>query len=235
VAGTHAAAAITAGRRAAGRVRSSAEHKEARLVRLDDLDALPLPEGYRRSIRAWPAHPGRGQAEAAWRSSPTGAAELLVRPARMSDLDPLRGLFLALHREHAEALPDVLRRPDPPEPEPGDRSSVLTNERHCCVAVAEEGGEVVGFVDASHHAPAHPSDTDRPWCRINNLAVRRDRRRRGVATRLVRAAEDWARGKGYAEARLDLFELNAGARSLYERLGYATLSRQMRKPLVSPA
>jgi len=217
------------------RVRSSAEHKEARLVRLDDLDALPMPEGYRRSIRAWAAHPGRGQPDAMWRSSPTGAAELLVRPARTSDLDALRGLFLELHREHAEALPDVLRLPDPPEPEPADFSAAIANERRCYVAVAEEGGEVVGFVDASHHAPAHPSDADHPWCRINNLAVRWDRRRRGVATRLVRAAEDWARGKGYAEVRLDVFEFNAGARSLYERLGYATLSRQMRKPLVAPA
>ena len=58
-----------------------------------------------------------------------------------------------------------------------------------------------------------------------------DRRRRGIATALIRAAEDWARGRGYVEVRLDVFEFNAGARSLYERLGYATLSRQMRKPL----
>jgi ribosomal protein S18 acetylase RimI-like enzyme/8-oxo-dGTP pyrophosphatase MutT (NUDIX family) len=213
-------------------VRSSAEHREARLVRLDELDALPMPEGYRRSIRAWAAHPGRGQPDAAWGSSPVGAAEVAVRPARLADLDALRGLFLELHTEPAAALPDVLRLPDPPEPELDDFSSVIANERCCYFAVAEDGGEVVGFVDASHHAPEHASDADRPWCRINNLAVRRDRRRRGVATRLIRAAEDWARARGHAEVRLDVVEFNAGARSLYRRLGYATLSRQMRKPLL---
>jgi ribosomal protein S18 acetylase RimI-like enzyme len=153
----------------------------------------------------------------------------------MSDLGVLRGLFLELHAEHAEALPDVLRLPAPPEPELEDFSTSIVNERYCYFAVAEEGGGVVGFVDASHHTPSHPSDTDRPWCRINNLAVRRDRRRRGIATMLVRAAEGWARGKGYAEMRLDVFEFNTGARSLYRRLGYVTLSRRMRKPLVPGA
>jgi GNAT superfamily N-acetyltransferase/8-oxo-dGTP pyrophosphatase MutT (NUDIX family) len=214
-----------------GEVRSSPEHKEARLVRLDELDALPMPEGYRRSVRAWAADPRR-QPSAAPRSAPTGAPTPSVRPAAPRDLDALRGLFLELHAEHAEALPDVLRRPDPPEPEPQDFASVIANEQRCYFAVAEEGGEVIGFVDASRHEPAHPSDADRPWCRINNLAVRRDRRRRGVATALIRAAEEWARARGYGDARLDVFEFNAGARELYQRLGYATLSRQMRKLLV---
>jgi ribosomal protein S18 acetylase RimI-like enzyme/8-oxo-dGTP pyrophosphatase MutT (NUDIX family) len=214
-------------------LRLSAEHREARLVRLDELDALPMPEGYRRSIRAWAAHPGRGRSGPTRRSSPAGASEMVVRPARPGDLDALRGLFLELHREHTEALPGVLRLPDPPEPELDDFSSVIANERRCYFAVAEEAGDVVGFVEASHHTPTHASDADRPWCRINNLAVRRDRRRRGIATALIRAAEDWARGKGYADVRLDVFEFNAGARALYERLGYATLSRQMRKPLVT--
>jgi hypothetical protein len=33
----------------------SAEHRRLGLFALGELDALPMPEGYRRSIRAWAA------------------------------------------------------------------------------------------------------------------------------------------------------------------------------------
>ena len=48
---------VTYGCRAApfDAIRPSAEHRAARLASLADLDALTMPEGYRRSIRAWAA------------------------------------------------------------------------------------------------------------------------------------------------------------------------------------
>ena len=36
-------------------IRGSAEHREVRLVSLGDLETLAMPDGYRRSIRAWAA------------------------------------------------------------------------------------------------------------------------------------------------------------------------------------
>jgi 8-oxo-dGTP pyrophosphatase MutT (NUDIX family) len=36
-------------------IRWSAEHRRGRLAALAELDSLPMPEGYRRSIRAWVA------------------------------------------------------------------------------------------------------------------------------------------------------------------------------------
>ncbi len=55
---------------------------------------------------------------------------------------------------------------------------------------------------------------------MNNLAVRGDARRRGVGTALMLAVEAWAKRKGIAHVRLDVFEFNAAARALYLRLGY---------------
>jgi mutator protein MutT len=37
----------------AGEIRISHEHKQVGLFAPDEIDALPMPEGYRRSIRAW--------------------------------------------------------------------------------------------------------------------------------------------------------------------------------------
>jgi hypothetical protein len=42
----------------AGPLRPSAEHRRLERFALDELDRLPMPEGYRRSIRAWAARRG---------------------------------------------------------------------------------------------------------------------------------------------------------------------------------
>jgi hypothetical protein len=39
-------------------IRWSVEHRAGRLASLDELARLPMPEGYRRSIRAWAAASG---------------------------------------------------------------------------------------------------------------------------------------------------------------------------------
>jgi ribosomal protein S18 acetylase RimI-like enzyme len=153
-----------------------------------------------------------------------------VRAARPDDFPTVLALFDALNRQHADALPDVARAPDPPNLTRAELAEMLASP-NVLFAVAELDGDVVGFVDASRHQPSDPTDVDAPWCGINNLAVRADRRRRGVGTALVRAAEAWAGAKGLGDVRLQVYEFNAGARAFYERLGYATLARRMRKPI----
>jgi 8-oxo-dGTP pyrophosphatase MutT (NUDIX family)/GNAT superfamily N-acetyltransferase len=51
---------VTYGLRRADRqeLRASSEHRRLGLFRLDELDGLPMPEGYRRSIRDWAARCG---------------------------------------------------------------------------------------------------------------------------------------------------------------------------------
>jgi ribosomal protein S18 acetylase RimI-like enzyme len=153
-----------------------------------------------------------------------------LRPARLDDLPALQALWRELDGLHAEALPDVSRVPEPSQITAEDLRQWIANES-CFMWVAEAGGAVVGFVDASIHRPEDPTDVDRPWCGINNLAVAAAHRRGGIGAALVRAAEAWARDKGLADVRLQVYEFNAPAHALYERLGYATLARRLRKRL----
>jgi GNAT superfamily N-acetyltransferase len=63
------------------------------------------------------------------------------------------------------------------------------------------------------------------------MAVGPDFRGRGIGRALLDAIVDWAREHGIDAMELTVFEFNAGARKLYERAGYATMYRRMRKEL----
>lgn len=55
---------------------------------------------------------------------------------------------------------------------------------------------------------------------IEALAVAESRRGRGVGTRLLADAEDWARSRGRSRIALHVLVANTGARRLYERTGF---------------
>jgi GNAT superfamily N-acetyltransferase len=56
---------------------------------------------------------------------------------------------------------------------------------------------------------------------IQDVFVLPERRRHGSATRLTRAAEEWARARGWSSISLSVSEKgNAAARLLYAKLGY---------------
>jgi ribosomal protein S18 acetylase RimI-like enzyme len=58
-----------------------------------------------------------------------------------------------------------------------------------------------------------------------------DFRRQGYGGAIMTAAESVVSGRGGAAIGLNVFGSNVGARSLYEQLGYETVSVQMRKRL----
>ncbi|MBI2298363.1 MAG: GNAT family N-acetyltransferase [Armatimonadetes bacterium] len=90
--------------------------------------------------------------------------------------------------------------------------------RDHCVAVAREGGVLVGMVSASiRHSPAF---RDSPRGVIENLVVEPSRRRHGIGTRLVNHALAWCAGEGVRATELSVAVTNEAARLFYERLGF---------------
>lgn len=59
-------------------------------------------------------------------------------------------------------------------------------------------------------------------CRVLSVAVAPDDRRRGVGTRMMRAAETICRERGTSSIRLEVSTTNLGAIEFYRRLGYRT-------------
>ena len=81
------------------------------------------------------------------------------------------------------------------------------------VLVAEEDGEVVGFVfgEPAHHGRAH----------VNVACVRRESRRQGVMTALLKEFAARARAAGSEHLTLDVDTSNEVGRAVWERLGFA--------------
>ena len=94
--------------------------------------------------------------------------------------------------------------------------------------LAEAAGEPAGFAlletgrdyfDRREHA------------HLGILAVARESEGLGVGAALVAAAEAWARARGLDRLTLNVFERNARARRLYERLGFSPETLRYRKEI----
>jgi len=99
----------------------------------------------------------------------------------------------------------------------GLRAHFESPEPGAALFVAEEGGAALGFV----YLEALRDFFDREeHGHVSVLAVAGPAEGRGVGKALMRAAEDWARERGYRRLTLNVFEGNARARAVYVHLGY---------------
>jgi ribosomal protein S18 acetylase RimI-like enzyme len=84
--------------------------------------------------------------------------------------------------------------------------------------IAEQtGGDRLGFVFLERAVDYFSGE---PHGHIGMVAVAERAEGRGAGAALMRAAEAWARASGYAKLTLNVFDGNARARAMYERLGY---------------
>ena len=80
------------------------------------------------------------------------------------------------------------------------------------LVVARDEGRLVGQAKTAIHLhPDKPADLY-----VDELVVARSHQRRGIARRLLREVEKWARERGCADAWLATATDNDAARSLYE-------------------
>ncbi len=98
-----------------------------------------------------------------------------------------------------------------------ERRYIRAVQRHpdAALLVAERGAEIVGrlsIVRDPHPSSAHVADL--------GLMVAAPRRRRGIGSALMCAAEVWARRAEISKLELHVFPHNHAALALYAKLGY---------------
>ncbi len=137
-------------------------------------------------------------------SAGPGGTTIRLRKVRESDAPDLARAWIDHARAYSQLAPAVFGVPDAEglgdwlveglaaEADPARR----------LVLIADVDGRAVGFmvaaVVAPHSAPQHQMQRDLAAVRvqIEALVVDRQWQRRGVGTRLMTAAEDWARNRG---------------------------------------
>jgi GNAT superfamily N-acetyltransferase len=85
-------------------------------------------------------------------------------------------------------------------------------ERDECFLVASQGAAILGFVDARLESREGVA-----W--VHHLVVARPYRRRGIGTRLVQGAAEWARRVGLRQLMLETSTRNYPGLCFYQRLG----------------
>jgi len=132
-----------------------------------------------------------------------------LRAARPGDAARLADLSRQLGYGAGEA--DVARR-----------LGLLLGHADHAVLVAEEDGEVVGWIQVSLSLLVEsPLSAE-----VRGLVVDERFRRRGVGPLLLRAADDWARARGCARLRVPCNIVRADAHRFYEREGFREVKRQ---------
>lgn len=150
-----------------------------------------------------------------------------IRRAERRDVEALGRLGAMLMRTHyAFDQHRFLPPGESPESGYGWFLGTLLDSSESCVLVAEDEGEVAGYVYAELE-PMSWKELRGPAGFVHDVAVREESRHSGVAAELMRAAIDWLREHGAPRVILWTATPNQPAQRLFQALGFRETMREM--------
>ncbi|RXJ71999.1 GNAT family N-acetyltransferase [Veronia nyctiphanis] len=151
-----------------------------------------------------------------------------IREARESDLKPINRLYRQINVQHYQGAPEVFAQlPDEQHQEMGELHRQIC-DAECHFAVAEFGGNIIGYVTARiKEAPKVSFLRDHLICRVDTIVVSESAQGLGVGSSLMANVKAWALYQGATELRLEVMEFNQGAIEFYHAQGMETQSRIM--------
>ncbi len=151
---------------------------------------------------------------------------ITIRPATSSDQSALGPMGAALMRQHHAADPRRFLLTDKPEAGYGRFLVSQLADAGTLVMVAEDAGEVVGYVFASIEGTSW-RDLRGPCGFIHDVLVLEGVRQQGAGRMLVRAAIDWIHSKGMSQVVLWRMTQNVAAQSLFGSFGFRQTMTEM--------
>jgi GNAT superfamily N-acetyltransferase len=149
-------------------------------------------------------------------------ASAQIRQATPEDAEAILFIYMQSAELHARLDPDRNHVPDRAEILERYRTGAQHPEDSVAAVtlVAEETGQVVGFLDARLTKPFDPMYRPATYCFIADVAVAEAQRGKGVGRALLKAVEQWAAEQGAEFVLLEYHAGNERAVRLYEELGY---------------
>jgi ribosomal protein S18 acetylase RimI-like enzyme len=156
--------------------------------------------------------------------------DVTIRPALESDQAALGRYGGALMRLHYEFDPQRFIRTAEPEAGYGRFLVSQLHDPECVVLVAVLAGDVVGYAFAGLE-PMSWKDLRAACGYLHDVYVDERVRRSGVGAKLVRAVIEWLEARKAPRVVLMSAAKNAGAQSLFERLGFRHTMVEMTREL----
>src|SRR5215475_2698721 len=142
-----------------------------------------------------------------------------IRAATSSDQDSLGRYGAALMRQHHASDTSRFILTEHPEAGYGRFLVSQINDPECLVLVAEDSGQVLGYVYASLEGTSW-RDLRGPCGFVHDVYVDDEARHRGIGRDLVRAAMMWIRSHGLGQVVLWSKTRNESAQRLFASLGF---------------
>lgn len=162
--------------------------------------------------------------------------DLIIRAANSDDIEPLCQLYHQFHEYHAQRLPARLQSLGSFSEFDSSQLRIalqgILGDPSAAIFVASLGGQIVGLVEMYLRCDEpSPMRVAYSYAHLQSLMVLEPFRQRGFGTALVAKAEGWARERGAAEIRLDIWEFPGDPLGFYQAIGYQTLKRQLVRQL----
>ena len=153
----------------------------------------------------------------------TTGSRVRVREATPRDLDAVVALRVALLREHPDHPIYGRLRPDVDDRARGLFATQLRSTMEA-IFLGEIDGEVVGVLRCVESIGSPLLDPAR-YAYVSSTYVRPESRRRGVLRALLRAADRWARARGFEQMRLHNVAGSVAAEHAWSALGFAVVEQ----------
>jgi len=156
--------------------------------------------------------------------------EVRVRKATNTDYNTLCELFDEVDALHRDNLPHIFQKPNG-APREDYYFGLIANE-NVGFFVVNTDEKLVGFIHAIvRDTPGIPVLVPKRYAIVDSIVVKSGFQNQGIGSILMDKVQEWAIAKGATSIELNVYEFNETAISFYEKLGYRTLSRKMRKEL----
>ena len=155
---------------------------------------------------------------------------MVIRALNENDYDALAALYLQLDEMHVAARPDyfIPRKSDEVYP----KDAFLHNLAYpgCTECGVFEGDTLIGFASATLWNESGMRKDLKTVC-LDNIFVLPTYRRRGVAAKLFREIESWAKEQGATRLELHTWDFNEDAIAMYKAMDMAPQRYVLEKKL----
>lgn len=151
-----------------------------------------------------------------------------IRHAIEKDIPMIEEIYFELYSLMADLQPDFFQKAQ--QHRPFLEEMILSTE--AALFIAESNNECLGFIVVHQQkTPPYVAIIPRNYAYIIDLAVTEKSRGLGIGTLLLDAADQWAKARNLDYLELGVLENNLGAKKLYEKLGFESMSTIMRRKL----